>query len=256
VSGLVVETAERSETWTLARPEVRNALDPALVTALIDALDAAEARGAEVVVLRGAGRGFCAGADLRHLESHDARGMVTPREFLTRVWDLTVRLEQSAVVVVAALHGHAVAGGLELALACDVVLAAEGTRIGDGHVLRDLLPGGGASVRLERALGRGPSAWLALTGELLPAEDRAFAGWLRHVVPLSELEATTRHVVDTLLAAPHAARSEYKQLLAAARPPLGPADREIELDAFDRHWVEHDVPATLRRYLDRSEEAR
>ena len=90
-------------------------------------------------------------------------------------------MERSPVTFVAVLHGHAIAGGLELALACDVVVASVGTLIGDGHVRRCLMPGGGASVRMERAFGRATSSWLALTGELLPAEDPAFGSWLRTV---------------------------------------------------------------------------
>jgi enoyl-CoA hydratase len=248
MSDLVVERRGPVETWTLNRPRVRNALDRHLVARLHEALAVAAVAGTEVVVVRGAGPSFCAGADLALLSAYDADG-ATPRNHLASIWDLTLAMERSAAVFVAELHGHAVAGGLELALACDVVLAATGTLIGDGHVRRCLLPGGGASARMERNLGRAASTWLALTGDLVPAEDRAFNAWLRAVVPAQDLPRATAEVVEKLLAVPAPARSGYKKLLNDTHGALAPADRDRELDAFDKHWRANDVPQVLRAFL-------
>ena len=126
----------------------------------------------------------------------------TPRDHLEAIWDLTLAMESSSVTFVAVLHGHAIAGGLELALACDVVVASIGTLIGDGHVRRSLLPGGGASARMERGLGRATSSWLALTGELLRAEDPVFASWLRKVEAPEGLDAAVTSIVTSLTAVP------------------------------------------------------
>lgn len=255
MSELVVERDGPVETWTLNRPAARNALDRHLVARLHTALEAAEVSGAEIVVLRGAGASFCAGADLALLSAYDAVGGSTPREHLTSIWDLTLAMERSAMTFVAELHGHAVAGGLELALACDVVLASTGTLIGDGHVRRCLLPGGGGSARMERNLGRAASTWLALSGELLPAEDRAFASWLHAVAAPRDLAGATAGVVATLLSVPAAARGNYKQLLYETQGALSAADRDRELDAFDRHWRSNDVPRALRSFLSKNREA-
>jgi len=249
VSVLLVDRSGTVERWQMNRPHVRNALDLDLVTALQAALDDAESRGSDVIVLSGAGRSFCAGADLQQLAEHYGRSGRTPRELLTAIWDFTLALERSPIVVVAALHGHAVAGGLELALACDVVVASEETLIGDGHVKHCLVAGGGASARMERALGRSTSAWLALTGELLPATAPDFATWLRRVRPASDLEHAVDDVVATLTSVPAAARGRYKQMLHEAGPSPSAAARDAELDAFDEHWVLHDVPAAIRGFL-------
>lgn len=251
------ETADAQpvQLWTLNRPEARNALDPALVAALHDALNVAEATGTQVVVLAGSGRSFCAGADLRFLESRDASKGETPRELLESIWNLTLSMEESPIVFVAALHGHAVAGGLELALACDVVIAAADTLVGDGHVANNLLPGGGASVRLERALGRGPSSWLALTGELLPATHHAFAGWLNHVVPAEDLAACYRAVAARLLRSSPAARAQFKRLLHRQYAAPTATNRDAELDTFDQHWIDQNVPEALRLFLVRNRKA-
>jgi len=244
-----------AQVWTLNRPESRNSLNPALVDALHDALRKAEADGTQVVVIAGNGLSFCAGADLRFLQSHDASKGETPRELLESIWDLTIAMEQSPIAFVAALHGHAVAGGLELALACDVVIAAADTRIGDGHVTNNLIPGGGASARLERAIGRGPSAWLALTGELLPATDQVFVTWLKRVVPASELSFEYSTVAEALVRASPVASSTYKQLLHRHAPAPSAADRDAELDAFVEHWIDQNLSETLRVLLDKNGKA-
>ncbi|RAX14756.1 enoyl-CoA hydratase/isomerase family protein [Pseudarthrobacter sp. AG30] len=244
-----------AEVWTLNRPHVRNALNPFLVETLRSSLEAAEKSGVRVVVLRGNGPSFCAGADLRYLQSYDASAGETPRDFLRSIWDLTIAMERSPVVFVAALHGHAVAGGLELALACDVVLAEEGTLIGDGHVGRNLLAGGGASARLERSLGRNTALWLALTGTLLRAGDPALAGWLRCTTPAGRLDSTTEDIVAQLVSVPAPAQRAYKSVLNEQVPRPSEAERDRELDAFDRHWVEQNVPENLRLFLSQNRKA-
>lgn len=243
--------AGRSQRWTLNRPGRRNALSPAMVEALHEALHRAEEDGVDVVVLDGNGPSFCAGADLHYLRSHDRARAETPRHFLERIWDLTIAMEASPVVLIAALHGHAVAGGLELALACDIVIAAEHTLIGDGHVANNLLPGGGSSARLERALGRGASSWLALTGTFLPADDLAFAPWLHRVVRIDELETASQQAARTVMSSARHARVGFKALLNQQRPAPTAADRDAELDAFARHWIDHDVAASLQLFLDK-----
>lgn len=268
MSRLVVRTSEpaggveppaitwaAAQTWLLNRPDTLNALDPDLVDAMHEALAAAEADSIRVVVLRGAGRSFCAGADLNHLRGFDPGRGTTPRDLLASIWDLTLAMERSPVVFVAALHGHVVAGGLELALACDVVLAAEGTKIGDGHVRHNLLPGGGASARLERAVGRGAAAWLALSGELVDAADPALGQWLHAVAPQDALDDAARDVQRALLEAHPVAQQRYKRLLSENGPAPSERDRDHELDLFDQHWLDQDVPETLRLFMTRRKKA-
>src|SRR5215469_16142325 len=143
----------------LNRPERRNALDPGLVAALDAAIAAATTDPAvRVVVITGEGPSFCAGADLNYLHAVASDGR-DPMPFLRTISSCFDRIEQAPVPVVAILHGHAVAGGLELALACDVVLAHTATLIGDGHVLNGLLPAGGSTVRLARKVGEPLARW-------------------------------------------------------------------------------------------------
>ncbi len=248
---VVVEQAGAVRRLVLNRPAQRNAIDPRLL-AQLDAALAAAARDADVsvVVLAGRGPSFCAGADLRHLLSlREQPG--EPAAWIAEISAAVARLERCPKPVVAALHGHVVAGGLELALACDAVLAAEGTLIGDGHARNRLLPGAGSSVRLPRAVGMPLARWLLLSGELLAAERFAAAGWLHAVVPAERLEDEAHALARRLAAASGPAQRNAKALLAELEE-LSPADGlAAELRAFERNWAEADAAAALEAFLAR-----
>jgi enoyl-CoA hydratase len=234
----------------LDRPRQRNALSDRMIEALATALSDAEVdTDVQALMISGAGRSFCAGADLQHfLALHDSGQ--TPRAFLATVSALVRQIELTDLPVVAVLHGHAVAGGLEIALACDAVVAEAGTLIGDGHVRNQLLPGAGSSVRLRRKVGDALGRWLLLTGELLPAERFLASGWLHAVTESGCGVAEGHRLASTLADAAGAGQAATKRLLAELddRPAVDDGLR-VELDAFARHWAAHDIPAELHRFF-------
>lgn len=174
----------------------------------------------------------------------------TPIAFLRTVSGFTRRLETSRLPTVAALHGHAVAGGLEIALACDVVVAEAGALIGDSHIRNQLVPGAGASVRMRARLGDALGRWLALSGDLLPAESFFTAGWLHAVVEPGHGATEGQRLAEILTAAANPAQSAYKRLFADLDGSTSlDVGLDRELDAFDRHWANHDVPEALRGFL-------
>ena len=237
----------------LNRPERRNAIDARLLAALDAAVaDAGADEEVQIVVLAGRGPSFCAGADLRQLlEIAELPG--EPMAFLTEVSAVIARLERCPKPVVAALHGHVVAGGLELALACDVAIAAEGTLIGDGHVRNRLLPAGGSSVRLPRKVGSGLARRLLLSGELLSAEAFLASGWLQAVVPAEQLHEQADAVAQQLALVAGPAQRNMKALLDELDGLAPAAGLEAELRAFAANWAEADVPAALASFFaDRS----
>ncbi len=209
------------------------------------------------------GPSFCAGADLRQsmcsdsfsasfsqCPLHEARphSNAVSAHGICKVYPAA--REQAPLPIVAVLHGHAVAGGLEIALACDVVVAEADTLIGDGHIRNHLLPGAGASVRMRARLGDALGRWLALSGELLPAERFLSAGWLHAVVESGHGASEGQRVAEILAAAANPAQSAYKLLLADLDETLSlTRGLDLELDAFDRHWANHDVPDALRGFL-------
>ncbi|RNM12038.1 enoyl-CoA hydratase/isomerase family protein [Nocardioides pocheonensis] len=250
---LLVENRGRARWLWLNRPTRRNALNEELVTALDSALtDAEDDPSTHVLVIAGKGKSFCAGADLRHLLGLSDNG-VHPITFLEQVSALFTRIERSRLPVVALLHGHAIAGGIELALACDVVIAADDTLIGDGHVRNSLIPAGGGSVRLARRVGDAMARHLMLTGASLPAHVLKSCGWPFATVPHDELHAAGEREADLLAAHAGPAQARMKQLLAALDDVPTHAALSAELEAFRTHWDETRVADAVRTFVTGSE---
>src|SRR5690606_13389530 len=127
---------------------------PEVVEALDSALSSAESDPAvHAVVLTGNGRAFCAGADLKYVRETASGDETAVARFLDSVLGVMGRLEKFPKPTIAAINGLALAGGLELVLCCDLVVAARSARLGDAHANYGLLPGGGSSVRLPRKIG-------------------------------------------------------------------------------------------------------
>lgn len=150
---------------TLNRPDVRNAVDLPMAEAMAAALDDLDGDpGLRIGVITGAGKGFCAGMDLKAFGETGQRPWAGDRGFAGIV------RRPSETPLIAAVEGFAVAGGLEIALACDLVVAAKGAKIGIPEAKRGLVAAGGALRRLPRRMPSAVAMELALTGELITAE--------------------------------------------------------------------------------------
>ncbi len=163
----------------LARPEVRNAMDRPLLQALRRTLgDVAQLPDVRCVVLCGAGESFCAGGDLRAVQAQTVSETLALNGELLDVADALDRLP---VPSIAALHGDALGGGLELALACTLRVAAPDARLGFPEVRLGLIPAGGGTARLPRTVGRGAALHLLLTGTVVSAEEALRIGLVDEV---------------------------------------------------------------------------
>jgi enoyl-CoA hydratase/carnithine racemase len=226
---------------TLSRPEKANALSLSLVEALISTLDMAEAdAGLRAIVIRGAGANFCGGADLAELLRGGPRGI---RPLMERLRTLLLRLEHSRLAVIAAVHGAARAGGLELVLACDAVVASESATFGDAHLANALLPAGGETARLPRAIGWQRAKWMILSAAPISAATALDWGLLAEVSIDTQLASTAERIALGLVRAEADTFARAKQLLAEA-PRLGfDALLEAEISALETHA---DTPAFQR----------
>jgi enoyl-CoA hydratase/carnithine racemase len=183
-------------TLTLNRPKQLNALNQAVLHELDERLDEIAQSDARVVLLQGEGRAFAAGADISQMQSF------TPQEgeafalYGQRVFSKFERLPQPTVALV---HGFALGGGMELAMACDIRIAAAGTKFGQPEVTLGVIPGFGGSQRLPRIVGQGRALSLLLTGELIDADEAYRIGLVTKVVPQEELQAAGSAVVEQLL---------------------------------------------------------
>jgi len=208
-----LERAGAVATLYLNRPAKMNPLDWGTVKELLAALDIIEADAEiEIVVISGRGSAFSAGGDLdKYIGLYAAPAQF--HDFLRDLYTLLDRLERSTRIVIAAVNGVCVAGGLELILACDVVVVAEEARIADGHLNFGQLPGAGGSQRLPRAIGTLRAKELILTGRFISGQEARDIGLASICAPAGDLPATLERLIASLLQKSHAGRSGAKYLI-------------------------------------------
>lgn len=239
---------------TLNRPAALNAITPGMVDHLEAALASAERDPAvSAVVLTGSGRAFCAGADLKYVRETASGDETAVARFLDSVLGVMGRLEKFPKPTIAAINGLALAGGLELVLCCDLVVAARSARLGDAHANYGLLPGGGSSVRLPRKIGPTRAKYLLYTGEFVPAEDLLAAGLVNRVVEDDALFEATREIVARLRTKSPLVLRRMKALVDdGLEQPLETALR-LELLASEVHAHSHDMREGLAAFEEKRE---
>jgi len=193
---ILVETRGRVGWITLNRPEALNALNSQVmhdIVAAASAFDADPAIGA--IVVTGSERAFAAGADIKEMESKSGLDMVMDDHF--GGW---ARFAALRTPVVAAVSGYALGGGCELAMMCDIILAADTAKFGQPEINLGVIPGMGGSQRLVRAVGYYKAAELVLTGRLMGADEAERSGLVSQVVPAADLLEEAGKVADTIAA--------------------------------------------------------
>jgi 2-(1,2-epoxy-1,2-dihydrophenyl)acetyl-CoA isomerase len=218
----------------LDRPHARNAITVELARDLADAITDLAGRH-RIIVLRGAGSDFCVGGDVGALAQLHARGRDATAELFAAFRTACRAVETAPVPVIAAVHGHAVAGGFELVQCCDLAVVAADARIADIHCRYGQVPGGGSTQRLPRIVGRQRAMGLILTGETITGRQAADWGLAYRVAEPDELDQAVDEVVNLLLAnpAPAMARSKYLVRRALA------GSLEAGLDLETRHVLDH-----------------
>ena len=187
-NNIILESENSVATIRLNRPDALNALNLDLLHEFSSAISEVEAdQSVKALVIRGQGRAFCAGADLLLFDSlFDDLAQLNPYiELLNRCF---LQLEGLPVPTIALVQGFALAGGLELVLACDMVLVAEDARIGDQHANFGLMPGGGSTQRLPRRVGMQRAMELLTTGRWLSGAEAVEWGLALRAVPADSLD--------------------------------------------------------------------
>jgi enoyl-CoA hydratase/carnithine racemase len=240
---------------TIDRPEARNAISPSVMEGLEAAVRRAREINARVLVLRGAGGTFCAGADLDFvLSTIDQPGAMEPdgafASVIRRLNDVLLEMEAAPFATVAIVDGFALAGGCEMLMACDVVVADERARIGDRHLELGLLPGGGGSVRMHKALTPARSRWLLLSGEMISGQEAADWGLVTRAVPGDRLDEVAERMIARLASRSADALAGAKEMIDAVRDIPVPDGIEAERRIFVDHMSKNDeVRASLARFL-------
>lgn len=193
---ILIEIRGRVGWITLNRPEALNALNSQVMADVVDAATRFDADpGIGAIVVTGSERAFAAGADIKEMESKSGLDMLMGDHF--GGW---ARFAAVRTPVIAAVSGYALGGGCELAMMCDIILAADTAKFGQPEITLGVIPGMGGTQRLVRAVGYYKAAELVLTGRLMDATEAERAGLVSRVVPASELLEEAGKVADTIAA--------------------------------------------------------
>lgn len=228
---LKLELSDTVALITLNRPDALNALNVTMGREFRAAFSEARERGARAIVLTGAGRAFCAGGDLRQMrQMAEKEGRVEAffDEPLQVIHDCIRLIRETPLPVIAAVNGMATGGGCNLALACDIVLAAESAQFNQAFIKIGLTPDCGGTFFLPRFVGWKRAAELLMTGDMIDARRAAEMGMINRTVADEELMPEALKLADRLAHAPTAALARIKGLLDASAANDYNAQLELE----------------------------
>lgn len=236
-------------TLIIDRPKALNALNTEVLGQLEKAVSELESRPPRCVIVCGGGdRAFVAGADIAEMER------LTPieaRAFAQRGQRLFQRIEDFPAPVIASVRGYVLGGGLELALACDLIVAAEDAQFAQPEISLGILPGFGGTQRLARRVGLGMARYLIYTGARIAAREALQIGLVDRVVASADLATEVRKLAAELAAKPAFAMRLVKAVLAATGHSDFIAGCQREAEAFGLAFAHPDSHEGLRAFLEK-----
>lgn len=232
---------------TLDRPERRNALNLDIKNRLADAVEALAALpSVRAIVLTGAGGYFVAGTDIAEMLD------MTPAQHGTlRTGRLFEVVDRCPKPMIAAIEGYALGGGCELALACDIIVAARGARLGQPEINVGIMPGAGGTQRLLRTLGKYRTALLTLTGEAISAEQAYSAGMVSEVCEDGTALQRACELAGKIARQPPLAVAAIKELLATGEDAPLHSMLKLERSAFVQLFDSQDQKEGMRAFLEK-----
>jgi len=204
-----------------------------------------------ILVLSGKGPAFCAGADLKEVNRFLSQEASAEANFFDIVEQTFALLIDFPKPVIAALNGYTLAGGLELAMTADLIIAAESVKIGDAHSNFGLLPGAGGSVQLPRIIGPNRAKYLLFTGEFLTANEMKEFGLVSQVVPDVELENTVQNLAEKLSAKSPLVLMRMKQLVRQGMEQPMKIALNTELLTLLKHLKSYDSSEGLKAFVEK-----
>ncbi|MFB6164607.1 MAG: enoyl-CoA hydratase/isomerase family protein [Haloarculaceae archaeon] len=245
---VAVDVEDRVATVTIDRREKRNSLTEQVKEDLLGALGHVEENtDARAVILTGAGeKSFVSGANI---DDFEGRSVHEQREIL-EVPAIYEHVERFPLPVIAAINGFALGGGCEMAMACDVRVAAESAKFGQPEINLGIIPGGGGTQRLRRLVGEGMTMDLVLTGRVIDAAEADEIGLVDHLVPDDDLYETAEDLAGQMAEkSPIALQYAKEAVLASSREGLDEG-RRTEVDLISALFDTEDQTEGVRAFLE------
>lgn len=247
---ILVERQGPATVITFNRPRVHNAMNSQCLAECTAAVAAVEADAeSRVLVLRGGGpKAFTAGADISEIQGKGPFEMLGYNRNWLRFFEALERLPKP---VLASVHGHAMGGGTELSLACDLVLCSESARFGLAEINIGVIPGAGAAVRLTRWLGRAKAKEILMLGQLIPGREAEAMGLANRCVADDELWPETLRWVEALASKGPLALAAAKASVNVGAEASLPVAMEYELKEFMLLFGTQDQKEGMQAFLEK-----
>ena len=234
------------------RPEQLNAMNALMMDEIIHALDfvdKADTSEIGVVVITGAGKAFMAGADIKEYAQQTEAQFDA---FQLKGHSLYAGIENNSKVVIAAINGYAFGGGFEIALACDMIVASAGAKMGLPEILLNLIPGGGGSLRLTKKIGINLTNEIVMTGRTLVAEEMHARGVINYIYPRENFIEKATEFAQTFAAQLPDRLLAIKQLTQEAANGITPALQAKEAGALGKFYRSKEGQEKIQAFYNKS----
>ena len=234
------------------RPEQLNAMNAAMMDEIIHALDfvdKADTSEIGVVVITGAGKAFMAGADIKEYAQQTEAQFDA---FQLKGHSLYAGIENNSKVVIAAINGYAFGGGFEIALACDMIVASNGAKMGLPEILLNLIPGGGGSLRLTKKIGINLTNEIVMTGRTLVAEEMHDRGVINYIYPRENFIEKATEFAQTFVAQLPDRLLAIKQLTQEAANGITPALQAKEAGLLGKFYRSKEGQEKIQSFYNKS----
>ncbi len=234
---------------TIDHPPV-NAIDKKMVLELEQVIDELETNSeAKIIIITGAGdKAFIAGADITVFSDLNK---VSAEEFVLSIQSVLFKIEESQKVVICAINGHALGGGCEVAMACDIRIASEKVRFGQPEVNLGVIPGAGGTQRLPRLVGKGRAMELVFTGDMINAEEAGAIGLVNRVVPPESLMDEAKKMAKKILTKGPIAISKSKRAIREGLEMRLKEGMRLEARLFGELFDTFDVREGVKAFLEK-----
>lgn len=249
---IILEVDNKVAWLKFNRPDQLNAMNSEMMREIIEALtkiNDTDSEEIKVAVITGIGKAFMAGADIKEYALQTENQF---NEFQKNGRNVYALIEGNSKPVIAAINGYAFGGGLEIALACDMILAAEGAKMGLPEILLNLIPGGGGTIRLAKKIGVNRTNEIVMTGKTILAEELHAFGAVNHLFPQNSFEEDVKSFTASFVDKASANLRVLKQISRMAVEGHSVEAEILESDSLNEFYLSEAGQAKIKEFYNRS----